>query len=198
MTREVALTLTTSAGYDDHLDDDEISIVEISCIELSDRRPTGRRYHRYVSPPAFLSESAIAETGFTNEFLDGQPTFEEITDEVLSFIGHSDIVVYVKEFERKHFLIELSRAGKRQLFKGKFIDVHMMAGELTNSPPNDFSISEICKRMGIAQPNDHDPFDFLEKQSKFTKNALRYWLRQIHRRPRHKAPAQSLSSTKPV
>ena len=63
-------------------------IIEIGCIEVVNRRRTGRRLHRYLCPDRQIDSGALQVHGITAEFLQGQPRFADIADELRS-ISHS-------------------------------------------------------------------------------------------------------------
>ena len=56
-------------------------IIEIGCVELEGRRPTGRHYHVYIQPDREIDEGAIAVHGITDEYLKDKPRFKDIADE---------------------------------------------------------------------------------------------------------------------
>ena len=66
-------------------------IVEIGCIELDDRRPTGRPLHHYVNPQRSSHPDAVRIHGITDEFLADKPPFSAIVDEVLAFVEGAEV-----------------------------------------------------------------------------------------------------------
>ena len=61
-------------------------IIEIGCVELINRRLTGRRFHTYINPERKIDEGAMAVHGISNEFLDDKPLFRQISAEFIAFI----------------------------------------------------------------------------------------------------------------
>ena len=61
-------------------------IIEIGCVELVNRRPTGRTYHKYIDPERDIDEGAAAVHGITRDVLKGKPKFAEIVEELVLFI----------------------------------------------------------------------------------------------------------------
>ena len=61
-------------------------IIEIGCVELMGRRPTGRHFHVYLQPDREVDEGAIAVHGITNDFLVDKPRFKEVADEFFDFV----------------------------------------------------------------------------------------------------------------
>ena len=61
-------------------------IIEIGCVEMINRRLTGRTYHRYINPQRDVPEEAVAIHGLTAEFLSDKPLFKEVMGEFIEFI----------------------------------------------------------------------------------------------------------------
>ena len=62
-------------------------VIEIGCVELQNRRPTGRTFHRYLNPEREVDDGALAVHGISRAELDGQPRFGEIVEELLVFLS---------------------------------------------------------------------------------------------------------------
>ena len=69
-------------------------IIEIACVELFDRRPTGRNFHRYLNPEREIDEGAEAVHGLSAEFLSDKPRFAEVADELLTFVTGAFAAVF--------------------------------------------------------------------------------------------------------
>lgn len=82
--------LSTSKGH---------RIIEIGCIEMINRRLTGREYHRFVNPERAIDEGAERVHGISRDDLDGQPLFADIAEEFLDFIKGSELVIHNAEFD---------------------------------------------------------------------------------------------------
>ena len=74
-------------------------IIEIGCVELIDRKLTGRHYHQYINPRREVEQQAIEVHGITNEFLADKPFFEQIADEFLAFIKGAELVIHNAPFD---------------------------------------------------------------------------------------------------
>ena len=66
-------------------------IIEIGCVELVHRRPTGRHWHRYLQPDREVDPGALAVHGITNEFLPTQPAFADVAAEFLAFVDGAEL-----------------------------------------------------------------------------------------------------------
>lgn len=74
-------------------------IIEIGCVELINRRLTGRHFHVYINPGQYSDPEAIAVHGITDEFLQDKPAFEQIADEFIEFIRGADLVIHNAPFD---------------------------------------------------------------------------------------------------
>ncbi len=74
-------------------------IIEIGCVELVDRKLTGRHYHQYVNPTREVDEGAMEVHGISNEFLLDKPLFHQISEEFLDFIRGAELVIHNAPFD---------------------------------------------------------------------------------------------------
>ena len=71
-------------------------VVEIGCVELLERRPTGRTFHCYLNPDREFEPGAQEVTGLTLDFLADKPRFAEVADEFLAFVEGAELVLGVR------------------------------------------------------------------------------------------------------
>ncbi len=74
-------------------------IIEIGCLEVVNRRKTGRTFHHYLQPDREVDPGAMEVHGITNEFLQGKPRFHDIVDELLEFLRGADLVIHNAPFD---------------------------------------------------------------------------------------------------
>lgn len=74
-------------------------IIEIGCLEIENRRLTGRSFHHYLQPDREIEAEAIAVHGITNEFLVGKPRFADIAGEFMDFIKGSELIIHNAPFD---------------------------------------------------------------------------------------------------
>ena len=74
-------------------------IIEIGCVELINRRLTGRHFHVYINPGQFVDPEAITVHGITDEFLQDKPSFDQVADEFIEFISGADLVIHNAPFD---------------------------------------------------------------------------------------------------
>ena len=86
-------------------------VVEIGCVELLERRPSGRNFHRYLRPDRDFEPGAQEVTGLTLEFLADKPRFEDVVDEFLAYVDGAELIIHNAAFDIGFLDNELSRAG---------------------------------------------------------------------------------------
>jgi DNA polymerase-3 subunit epsilon len=87
-------------------------LIEVGCVELIDRKLTGRRYHQYVNPEREIDAGAIAVHGITNEQLADKPLFAQIADDLLAFIGSAELIIHNAPFDLGFLNSEFGRLGR--------------------------------------------------------------------------------------
>jgi DNA polymerase-3 subunit epsilon len=84
-------------------------IIEIGCVELVNRRPTNRRFHRYVNPGRPVDRGAVDVHGIEDDFLAKQPRFAEVANEFLEFVQGAELVIHNADFDVEFINHELRR-----------------------------------------------------------------------------------------
>lgn len=141
--REVVLD-TETTGMDPATGD---RIVEIGCVELENHVPTGRTLHLYLNPERDVPAEAVAVHGLTAEFLSKHPTFAEVVDKFVDFIGDDMLVIHNAEFDVKFLNAELRTLGFPALQPRRVLDTVAMARrKFPGSPAN---LDALCRRFGI-------------------------------------------------
>lgn len=124
-------------------------IIEIGCIELEDRRYTGRQLHHYVNPQRSSDPDAVRVHGITDEFLADKPPFAAVAEEVLAFVTGAELVIHNAEFDLAFLDAEMARLGRpaiRQLAAG-VVDTLAMAREQYPGKVN--KLDALCKRLEV-------------------------------------------------
>lgn len=124
-------------------------IIEIGCVELLERRPTGRSFHRYINPDRAIDEGAQAVHGISLEFLSDKPRFADIADELLAFIDGAELLAHNANFDVGFIDAELALTGRRKSLReyADIIDTLALARELYPGQRN--GLDALCKRLGI-------------------------------------------------
>ncbi len=74
-------------------------IIEIGCVELINRKPTGETYHQYINPDRIVEDDAIKVHGITNEFLQDKPKYNQIADDFINFISGAELIIHNAPFD---------------------------------------------------------------------------------------------------
>jgi DNA polymerase-3 subunit epsilon len=122
-------------------------LVEIGCIELVNRMPSGQHFHRYVNPERDMPAEAFAVHGLSAEFLNDKPRFVEIAEELLAFLGDAPLVAHNAAFDLDFLNAELERAGKTSVGRERLIDTLLLARRKHPAGPN--RLDDLCTRYRI-------------------------------------------------
>ncbi|MCG9731794.1 DNA polymerase III subunit epsilon [Shewanella sp. Isolate13] len=125
-------------------------IIEIGCVEVVNRRLTGRHYHEYINPQQPIDEEAIAVHGITNEFVADKPKFHEIAQSFIDFIDGAEIVAHNANFDvsfMDHEFSMLQPLGPKTTDICQVLDSLEVAKFLHPGQKN--NLDALCKRYGI-------------------------------------------------
>ena len=87
-------------------------VVEIAAVELFDRRPTGRHFHRYLNPEREVDLGAVQVHGLTTEFLADKPRFADVAEELLAFLDGGEVLIHNAAFDVGFLNAELAALGR--------------------------------------------------------------------------------------
>jgi DNA polymerase III subunit epsilon len=125
-------------------------VIEVGCVELVNRRFTGRTFQRYLNPERDIDEGALAVHGITRAQLEREARFGEIAPELLAFISGAELVIHNAEFDVGFLDAELARLaeGPRSVRAlCRVLDTLAMARELHPGQRN--SLDALCKRYSV-------------------------------------------------
>lgn len=122
-------------------------IVEIACIELINRVPSGELYQTYVNPERDIPEEAFQVHGLTADFLSGHPVFADVADDVLGFLGGSALVIHNAAFDLGFLNAEFVRLGRPVLNGIEVTDTVALARQKFPGAP--VSLDALCRRFGV-------------------------------------------------
>jgi DNA polymerase-3 subunit epsilon len=122
-------------------------LIEIGCIELINRIPSGQVFHRYLNPERDVPEEAVAVHGLSAQFLQDKPCFAEVADELVGFIGEAPLVAHNAQFDLGFLNAEFERCARRPLAPERLIDTLMLARRRHPGGPN--RLDDLCARYGI-------------------------------------------------
>lgn len=124
-------------------------IIEIACLELVNRRLTGRHLHKYVNPEREIDAGAAAVHGITLDFLADKPRFADVAEEFLEFITGAELVIHNAPFDVGFLNAELDLLGRVpvETVCAGVRDTLRMAKELHPGKRN--SLDALCERYAI-------------------------------------------------
>ena len=135
---------TETTGLD--LRDDRI--IELGGVELVNRFPTGRTFHKFINPQGrAIHAEAQAVHGISAADLVGKPTFAEIAEEWLAFTDGAKLIAHNATFDIGFLNLEFSRLDQAAIDPGRIIDTLALARRKHPMGPN--SLDALCKRYGI-------------------------------------------------
>src|SRR5256885_3150057 len=102
-------------------------LVEVGCIEIYNRMPTGQPFPRYLNPERDMPAEALAVHGLTTEFLAGKPLFAEIVDEFLEFIADAPLIIHNASFDISFINAELDRIKRPAILRERLVDTLLLA-----------------------------------------------------------------------
>jgi len=124
-------------------------VVEIGCIEMVNRRLSGRTLHHYLNPGRSSHPDALKVHGLTDEFLADKPAFAQIADELAEFIGGAELIIHNADFDTGFLDAEFERIGRPRVTEvvGSVTDSLALARELFPGKGN--SLDALCKRLEV-------------------------------------------------
>ncbi|HRN88123.1 MAG TPA: DNA polymerase III subunit epsilon [Hyphomicrobium sp.] len=143
MLREIVLD-TETTGLDPRKGD---RLIEIGCIEIVNRIPTGREFHKFINPERSVPAEAEAVHGLSTQFLLDKPLFAEVAGDFLEFIAGDTLVIHNATFDVGFLNAELERLKLGPIAMSRVIDTLQLARRKHPAGPN--SLDALCKRYGI-------------------------------------------------
>ena len=122
-------------------------LVEIGCIELFNRFPTGKTFHGYFNPERDMPEAALKIHGLTVEFLKDQPLFAHRVAELIEFLGDAQLVAHNAMFDLAFLNAELERAGHPVVSRDRVIDTLLIARRKHPGAAN--RLDDLCARYAV-------------------------------------------------
>lgn len=129
-------------------------VIELGCVELVNRRHTGRVLHHYIHPGREIDAGAAAVHGITLAKLAGKPRFEAVAEEFLAFVDGAELVIHNAAFdigfldqELRLYALRSNREALRIQSRCRVLDTLAMARELHPGQRN--SLDALCKRYAV-------------------------------------------------
>ncbi|NPU11722.1 DNA polymerase III subunit epsilon [Bradyrhizobium sp. 83002] len=141
--REIVLD-TETTGLDALRGD---RLVEIGCVEIINRMPTGQVFHRYINPERDMPAEAFAVHGLSSEFLADKPLFHEVVEDFLAFIGDAPLVIHNASFDIGFINAELDRVKRAAIPRDRLVDTLLLARRKHPGVSN--RLDDLCSRYAI-------------------------------------------------
>ena len=141
--REIVID-TETTGLDPYLGH---RLIEIGCVELVNRIPSGQVFHRYVNPERDIPAEAVAIHGIDSERVKNEKVFAEIADDLTEFLGDAQLVAHNAMFDLGFINAELERCGKPLVGRERLIDTLLLARR--KYPGGSNRLDDLCARYRI-------------------------------------------------
>ncbi|MDR0630588.1 MAG: DNA polymerase III subunit epsilon [Holosporales bacterium] len=126
-------------------------ITEIGCVEIVDKKITGRTFHTYINPEREVSHEAFKISGLTNDFLKQHRIFKDVYQEFLNFIRQDRLIIHNAQFDISFLNAELTNAGGDPINDRNIVDTLILAREKYPGSPS--SLDALCRRFDIDASN---------------------------------------------
>ncbi|QIL80547.1 DNA polymerase III subunit epsilon [Diaphorobacter sp. HDW4A] len=145
MSRQIVLD-TETTGLSAETGD---RIIELGCVELVNRKLTGKNLHIYFNPERDSHEDALRVHGISNEFLKDKPKFPELADEIVEYLQGAELIIHNAAFDIGFLNKEFQLCGKKPVktYVESVIDTLAMAKEMFPGKRN--SLDALCDRLEV-------------------------------------------------
>jgi DNA polymerase III subunit epsilon len=141
--REIVLD-TETTGLDPLRGD---RLVEIGCVEIFNRMPTGQTFHRYINPQRDVPREAFDVHGLSTEFLSDKPLFSAVVDDFLTFVGDAPLVIHNASFDIAFINAELEKVARKSIPRERLVDTLLLARRKHPGVSN--RLDDLCSRYAI-------------------------------------------------
>src|SRR3981189_6943 len=122
-------------------------LVEIGCVEIFNRMPTGQTFHRHLNPERDMPAEAFAVHGLSGEFLADKPLFAHVVAEFLEFIADAPLVIHNASFDIGFINAELDRIKRPSIPRDRLVDTLLLARRKHPGVSN--RLDDLCSRYAI-------------------------------------------------
>ena len=124
-------------------------IIEIGCIEMENRRITGKEFHCYINPEREIDEGATRVHGLTYEKLKNEPLFKDIKSDFMNFISDSELIIHNADFDVGFLNYELSLVKSSNVIEDKALVLDTLKMARNMHPGKKNSLDALCNRYEI-------------------------------------------------
>jgi DNA polymerase-3 subunit epsilon len=141
--REIVLD-TETTGLDPLRGD---RLVEVGCVEIFNRMPTGQTFHVYINPERDMPAEAFNVHGLSSEFLSDKPLFAHVVEDFLAFIADAPLVIHNASFDISFINAELERIKRPAIARERLVDTLLLARRKHPGVSN--RLDDLCSRYAI-------------------------------------------------
>lgn len=124
-------------------------VIEIGCVEIENRRLTGRHFHCYLNPDREIDEGAVQVHGITTAFLADKPRFPQVVDDFLRFVAGAELVIHNAPFDLGFLNSELQLAGNFPSMEEQCPVTDTLVMARKKHPGQRNSLDALCKRYEV-------------------------------------------------
>src|SRR5258706_2057443 len=122
-------------------------LVEIGCVEIFNRMPTGQTFHRHLNPERDMPDEAFAVHGLSSEFPADKPLFANVVEDCLEFIADAPLVIHNASFDIGFINAELDRIKRPAIARDRLVDTLLLARR--KHPGSANRLDDLCSRYKI-------------------------------------------------
>ncbi len=125
-------------------------VIEIGCVEIENRRLTGRHFHCYLNPDREIDDGAVQVHGITSAFLADKPRFKQVVHDFVEFVRGAELVIHNAPFDVGFLNHELNLLADGHCSVEEIcgiIDTLVMARK--KHPGQRNSLDALCKRYEV-------------------------------------------------
>lgn len=125
-------------------------IIEVGCVEIIERRRTGRTFQAYLNPDRESDEGALQVHGLSSEFLADKPRFPDIADRLHSFLDGAEVIIHNAPFDLGFLDAEYARLDPAAApFSEKLLVTDSLQVARQKHPGQPNSLNALCRRYGV-------------------------------------------------
>lgn len=125
-------------------------IIEIGCVELMNRRLTGKHLHLYINPEREVEAGALEIHGITNEFLSDKPVFEQVAQSFIDFVEGAELIIHNAPFDIGFLDSELKALQRNYRSMRDYCSVlDTLAMARKKHPGQKNNLDALCKRYFV-------------------------------------------------
>lgn len=128
-------------------------VIEIGCVELMNRKLTGKHFHVYLNPQREIDEGAFKVHGISTAFLQDKPLFKDVLPDFLAFIDHAELIIHNATFDVGFLNAEFTRAKWTKRLDAHCTVFDTLAFARKKHPGQRNSLDALCKRYDVDNTN---------------------------------------------